>query len=277
MSQGLRNPIDTFTVSGSGCPGSASSRPWTTGSPSSRPRSLGARSRTAPSCRSGRPCSPRPRVPAAYALARFRFRRIPNIDITIWFLSQRVLPPVATVIPFYLVMRALGLLDTQLAPHPRQRDLRPAVRGRDPPPDLPRSPARARGGGPRRRGAPTGPPSPGSPSPSPRPASRRPRSSRSPSPGTSSSSRSPSRAGTASPSRSSSRARWTPAASSSGFMAVRALMAMIPPVLIAPPRPALHRARPHPGGRSRAEPVRSRSAGLPGARASCPRQTAPAH
>jgi multiple sugar transport system permease protein len=54
-------------------------------------------------------------TPAAYALARFRFRRVPNRDITVWFLSQRVLPPVATVIPFYLVMRALGLLDTQLA------------------------------------------------------------------------------------------------------------------------------------------------------------------
>ena len=36
-------------------------------------------------------------------------------DITVWFLSQRVLPPVATVIPFYLTFRALGLLDTHLA------------------------------------------------------------------------------------------------------------------------------------------------------------------
>ena len=54
-------------------------------------------------------------TPAAYALARFRFRLFKNKDITVWFLSQRVLPPVATVIPFYLVMRSLGLLDTQLA------------------------------------------------------------------------------------------------------------------------------------------------------------------
>jgi multiple sugar transport system permease protein len=54
-------------------------------------------------------------TPAAYALARFRFRIIPNRDLTVWFLSQRVLPPVATVIPFYLVMRSLGLLDTHLA------------------------------------------------------------------------------------------------------------------------------------------------------------------
>ncbi len=54
-------------------------------------------------------------TPAAYALARFGFRRPGNQDLTIWFLSQRVLPPVATVIPFYLVMRTLGLLDTHLA------------------------------------------------------------------------------------------------------------------------------------------------------------------
>ena len=38
-----------------------------------------------------------------------------NRDITVWFLSQRALPPVATVIPFYLVMRAVGLLDTHIA------------------------------------------------------------------------------------------------------------------------------------------------------------------
>src|SRR5207302_4031750 len=49
------------------------------------------------------------------AIARFRFVRWRNRDITVWFLSQRVLPPVATVIPFYLIMRALGLLDTRLA------------------------------------------------------------------------------------------------------------------------------------------------------------------
>src|SRR6266850_1999899 len=42
-------------------------------------------------------------------------RMLTNKDITVWFLSQRVLPPVATVIPFYLVMRTLGLLDTWLA------------------------------------------------------------------------------------------------------------------------------------------------------------------
>ncbi|MBI3962727.1 MAG: carbohydrate ABC transporter permease [Deinococcus sp.] len=54
-------------------------------------------------------------VPAAYALARFRFHLIKNKDIVTWFLSQRVLPPVVTVLPFYLIMRTLHLLDTQAA------------------------------------------------------------------------------------------------------------------------------------------------------------------
>lgn len=51
-------------------------------------------------------------VPAAYAIARFKFRRPKNSDITVWFLSQRVLPPIATVIPFFLIIRFLGLIDT---------------------------------------------------------------------------------------------------------------------------------------------------------------------
>lgn len=51
-------------------------------------------------------------VPAAYALARFRFRRPANEDLTLWFLSQRILPPIATYIPFLLIMRQLNLLDS---------------------------------------------------------------------------------------------------------------------------------------------------------------------
>ena len=54
-------------------------------------------------------------LPAAYALARFRFRRIKNKDLTIWFLSQRVLPPVATAVPFFIVFSSLDLLDTRSA------------------------------------------------------------------------------------------------------------------------------------------------------------------
>jgi multiple sugar transport system permease protein len=49
---------------------------------------------------------------AAYALARFRFRRPENGSLTTWFLSQRVLPPVVVVIPFFLLMRQLHLLDS---------------------------------------------------------------------------------------------------------------------------------------------------------------------
>ena len=51
-------------------------------------------------------------LPAAYALARFRFFTIPNKDLTVWFLSQRVLPPVATAVPVLhrvLVPRSAGL------------------------------------------------------------------------------------------------------------------------------------------------------------------------
>jgi len=49
---------------------------------------------------------------AAYALARFRFRRPANGTLTTWFLSQRVMPPVLFVIPFFLIMRQLRLLDS---------------------------------------------------------------------------------------------------------------------------------------------------------------------
>ena len=52
---------------------------------------------------------------AGYGLARFRFRRWKNKDMVLWFLSQRFLPPMVTVIPFFLVMKAINLLDTHLA------------------------------------------------------------------------------------------------------------------------------------------------------------------
>ncbi len=50
-------------------------------------------------------------VPAAYSLARFEFP-IRSSDITLWFLSQRVLPPAVVLVPFYLLMVELGLIDT---------------------------------------------------------------------------------------------------------------------------------------------------------------------
>ncbi len=52
---------------------------------------------------------------AAYALARFRFNRVRTGTLTTWFLSQRVMPPVVVVIPFFLIMRQLQLLDSVLA------------------------------------------------------------------------------------------------------------------------------------------------------------------
>jgi len=52
---------------------------------------------------------------AGYGLARFRFERWKNRDMTVWFLSQRFLPPIVTVIPFFILMKTLGLLDSQLA------------------------------------------------------------------------------------------------------------------------------------------------------------------
>jgi multiple sugar transport system permease protein len=52
---------------------------------------------------------------AGYGLARFRFQRWKNKDMTLWFLSQRFLPPMATAIPFFLFMKTLRLLDTHWA------------------------------------------------------------------------------------------------------------------------------------------------------------------
>lgn len=49
---------------------------------------------------------------AAYGLAQFTFNKPRNGTILTWFISQRVLPPVVFVIPFFLLMRQLGLLDS---------------------------------------------------------------------------------------------------------------------------------------------------------------------
>jgi len=47
---------------------------------------------------------------AAYSLARFRFKGADNIAF--WILSVRMMPPVAAIIPIYIIMRNLHLLDT---------------------------------------------------------------------------------------------------------------------------------------------------------------------
>lgn len=50
---------------------------------------------------------------AGYALSRFVFKKWKNKDIAIWILSNRMFPPVAIVIPLFLIMRTLRLLDTR--------------------------------------------------------------------------------------------------------------------------------------------------------------------
>jgi multiple sugar transport system permease protein len=116
FSQSLRNPLDTFTVAGFGIP-------WVNFTPTlgnwidqlSTPETVQSLLNSTIIAVSASVLALAIGTPAAYALARFRFERWKNRDITVWFLSQRVLPPVATVVPFYLTMRWLGLLDTHLA------------------------------------------------------------------------------------------------------------------------------------------------------------------
>lgn len=47
---------------------------------------------------------------AGYALSRWRFRR--SSDVAFYILSTRMMPPIAVIIPMYLIFRGLGLVDT---------------------------------------------------------------------------------------------------------------------------------------------------------------------
>ncbi len=51
---------------------------------------------------------------AAYALSRYRFKFgfVKNNDITFFFISQRIMPPVVLSIPFFIMLSTLGLLDS---------------------------------------------------------------------------------------------------------------------------------------------------------------------
>ncbi|MCA8880470.1 MAG: carbohydrate ABC transporter permease [Rhodobacteraceae bacterium] len=53
---------------------------------------------------------------AAYGLSRFRYRFgfMRNPDISFFFLSQLILPPVVLALPFLVLYRELGLLDTRI-------------------------------------------------------------------------------------------------------------------------------------------------------------------
>jgi multiple sugar transport system permease protein len=48
----------------------------------------------------------------AYALARLKYKRMK--DLAFWILSMRMFPPIAVVIPYYMLLRNIGLLDTPL-------------------------------------------------------------------------------------------------------------------------------------------------------------------
>jgi ABC-type glycerol-3-phosphate transport system permease component len=52
------------------------------------------------------------------SLAAYGFSRFPSKQgdiVMFWILSLRMLPVIAVIVPFYLIFRTLGLLDTRLA------------------------------------------------------------------------------------------------------------------------------------------------------------------
>lgn len=50
---------------------------------------------------------------AAYAISRIRHKRMN--DVAFWILSMRMFPPIAVVVPYYIIFKTVGLLDTPLA------------------------------------------------------------------------------------------------------------------------------------------------------------------
>lgn len=52
-------------------------------------------------------------TPAAYALARFEFRG--KRDLWFWFITNRMVSPIVLALPFFLIVRNIGLLDTHIA------------------------------------------------------------------------------------------------------------------------------------------------------------------
>lgn len=49
-------------------------------------------------------------TPAAYALARFEFRG--KRDLWFWFISNRMVSPIVLAVPFFLIARQLGMIDS---------------------------------------------------------------------------------------------------------------------------------------------------------------------
>ncbi len=50
---------------------------------------------------------------AGYGLARYKFRGSSNLSF--WILSTRMAPPIAFIVPMFVLMSGLGLLDTHIA------------------------------------------------------------------------------------------------------------------------------------------------------------------
>lgn len=51
-------------------------------------------------------------TPAAYALSRFEFRR--KKDLWFWFITNRMVSPIVLALPFFLIVRKLGMLDSHI-------------------------------------------------------------------------------------------------------------------------------------------------------------------
>lgn len=54
-------------------------------------------------------------VTAAYALARLPMNRNWNRHLSFWILSTRMVPPIVTILPLFLLLRDFGLLNTRLS------------------------------------------------------------------------------------------------------------------------------------------------------------------
>ncbi|MCT8999428.1 carbohydrate ABC transporter permease [Chelativorans intermedius] len=51
-------------------------------------------------------------APAAYALARFEFRG--KKELWFWFITNRMVSPIVLALPFFLIVRSFGMLDTHI-------------------------------------------------------------------------------------------------------------------------------------------------------------------
>ena len=54
-------------------------------------------------------------IPCAFILVRARFPWKLNYFITYWILFTRMVPPISTMIPYLVIMRKLGLIDSRIA------------------------------------------------------------------------------------------------------------------------------------------------------------------